>query len=287
VTAAAPEHADLAGAEVLQVGGRKTAEVLTELEPLISRDNAMGLKSAGPPLMTVPALLHGLGLIPKEDRMELTVRDAAGKERAVTLRVGKAPPEEKWVTARKGASRPDPLYLKKRSDAYWFEYLPETKLVYFQYNGVRNQGKESLEKFSERLFRFVNEKDVDRLVIDVRWNGGGNVNERGKLFVITGRHTFSAAQNFTTDLMMHTNAIFVGEPTGSSPNFIGETIRFTLPYSKMVGSISDLLWQRAWPMDYRTWIAPELYAPPSFALYKANRDPALEAILAYRGAKKK
>jgi hypothetical protein len=35
-------------------------------------------------------------------------------------------------------------------------------------------------------------------------------------------------------------------------------------------------------MDYRTWVAPLLYAPPSFELYKANRDPALEAILAYR-----
>jgi hypothetical protein len=52
----------------------------------------------------------------------------------------------------------------------------------------------------------------------------------------------------------------------------------------MRGSISDLYWQSSWPLDYRTWIAPLLYAPPSFALYRANRDPALEAILAYRDA---
>jgi hypothetical protein len=81
---------------------------------------------------------------------------------------------------------------------------------------------------------------------------------------------------------MHTNALFVGEPTGSSPNFIGETIRVELPYSKMTGSVSDLYWQTSWPMDHRPWIAPLLYTPPTFAAYRQGRDPALEAILNYR-----
>jgi hypothetical protein len=38
-------------------------------------------------------------------------------------------------------------------------------------------------------------------------------------------------------------------------------------------------------MDYRTWIGPKIYAPPTFEAYRANRDPALEAILAYKHAK--
>jgi hypothetical protein len=35
-------------------------------------------------------------------------------------------------------------------------------------------------------------------------------------------------------------------------------------------------------MDYRTWIAPHIYTPPTFAAYRENRDPAMEAILACR-----
>jgi hypothetical protein len=50
----------------------------------------------------------------------------------------------------------------------------------------------------------------------------------------------------------------------------------------MMGSISDLYWQNSVAMDYRVWIAPQIYAPPSFELFKANRDPAMEAITAYR-----
>ena len=50
--------------------------------------------------------------------------------------------------------------------------------------------------------------------------------------------------------------------------------------SQLKGTISDLYWQSSWPMDHRTWIAPRLYAPPTFAAYVENRDPALEAVLA-------
>jgi hypothetical protein len=113
------------------------------------------------------------------------------------------------------------------------------------------------------------------------------LNQQGHFFLITGRNTFSAAQNFTTDLVRNANPILVGEPTGSSPNFIGETIRLELPYSKAQCSISDLYWQRSWPMDHRAWLAPQLPAPPVFALYKENRDPAMEAIRAFLAADKR
>src|SRR5262249_46433605 len=257
----------------------------------------------GPIGMTVPPLLKGLGLIPEADKATLTVRHGTGPERTVTLPAvprdlsQASRDRDGWVTARKDAPLPEPLYLKNRKAAYWFEHLPADKLVYFQYNAVRNDGKETLEQCCSRLFQFIEDHDVNRLVLDLRWNGGGNsflnrplvhglircakINQKGKVFVGIGRNTFSAAPNCTTDLAKHRSAVSVAELAGSSQNFIGEPVGILFPYSKMVGSISDLLWQRSWPMDYRPWIAPQLYAPPSFALFQANRDPALEAILTY------
>jgi hypothetical protein len=132
-------------------------------------------------------------------------------------------------------------------------------------------------------------------VVDLRWNGGGNtfltqallhhlvacrkLDQRGALFVIIGRATFSAAQNTATAIERETDAIFVGEPSGSRPNFIGETIPFELPYSKTLVNVADLYWQTSWPDDHRMWIPPEIYAPPTFETYRHNRDPAMEAIL--------
>ncbi len=298
VTAADPKYADLVGAQVLRFGEQSVEHVIETMEQIISRDNAIWIKLIAPGLMAYPQILNGLGLIANSDALPLTIKDAAGKVRQVSLPVEAGAANESWITARKDAPKPDPLYLKNRNAPYWFEYLAASRTVYFQYNSVRNDPAEPLNKFCERLFGFIADNEVERLVIDMRWNGGGNnflnqplisnlmrsdkINQRGKLFVIVGRNTFSAAMCGAAQIERYTNAIFAGEPTGSSPNFVGETIPVNLPYSKMAGSISDLYWQNSVAMDYRVWIAPQIYAPPSFELFRANRDPAMEAVMAYR-----
>jgi hypothetical protein len=144
--------------------------------------------------------------------------------------------------------------------AFWFRYLPEERVVYFVYNEVRNEANETLASFAESLFRFIDENPVDALVIDIRQNAGGNgalnrsivhglirsarLREPGRLFVLAGRRTFSAALFFALDLEQHTNAIFVGEPIGAVPNHFGDSRRVLLPSSGLTLRISSLYWQK-------------------------------------------
>jgi tetratricopeptide (TPR) repeat protein len=295
---AAPAHKDLAGAQVLRFGTHTVNEVRLALDPLISRDNAMWPKFVAPGLMRNPQVLNGLGLIPEDDKVTLTVQATDATVRRVTLAATAGDPGADWVSDYDQTPGPEPLYLKNRTAPYWFDYLPATKTVYFQYNAVLDDPKEPLDKFCERLFGFIGKHEVDKLVIDMRLNGGGNaflngplihgliccekVNRRGHLFVIIGRNTISAAQSGATHIERYTNAIFVGEPTGSCPNFVGETCPLTLPYSHLVATISDLYWQNSVAMDYRTWLAPQIYTPPTFESYRGKKDPSMEAILSYR-----
>jgi hypothetical protein len=230
---------------------------------------------------------------PDQRTATVTVESAADPHTSLT-----DPRPAGWISLPDTAAAPMPLYLRNSDTPYWFEYLPAEAVVYFQFNSVRDQPLEPISAFCERLFTFIDHHQVSKLVIDLRWNGGGNtdlvqpmlhrligctkINQRGCLYVIIGRGTFSAAQNTATAIERETNAIFVGEPSGSRPNFIGETIPFTLPYSQALVNVADLYWQTSWPMDHRPWIAPELYAPPSFESYSQNRDPAMEAILSCR-----
>ncbi len=124
-------------------------------------------------------------------------------------------------------------------------YVAEAKLVFFQHNAVR-KAKEPLRLFLDRLFRFVNEHDVERFVIDLRWNTGGTrllnqqlihhlirndkINQAGKLFVVVGRYTFSAGMMLATGIERNTDAVFVGEPKASSPNFVGQDVGIRLPW---------------------------------------------------------
>lgn len=294
IQSTAPEAKELAGAQILEVESKPVESVLRMIQPYMPRDNAMTDKIAAGRL-ALPAFLHGIGVADTADDLTYKVKDREGKTREVTLKPQDGTANDTWITARDKSK--SPLYLKNMAKPYWYEHLPAEKMVYLQYNSVRNDPEEPIPAFAEKLFKFIESNDVETLVVDCRWNGGGNsflnrsfthgilkskINKQGGLYVIIGRQTFSACQNFVTDLERETSPIFVGEPSGSSPNFVGETIRFTLPYSKMTGSISDLYWQRSWPMDNRQWIAPHLPAPPSFDLLMKNIDPAMEAIRKHR-----
>jgi tetratricopeptide (TPR) repeat protein len=310
VTAAGPGYSRLLGAEVETIGGRTVEEAVAALGPLIARDNDQQVTLQIPALLRQTAVLHGLGLTGDLGQVALTVRFPDGTSGEAT--VDAVPGRFRWdrhppgwtrltdtVTERlSGVSGSPPLHLRHRELPYWFEYLPAADLVYFQYNAVADHPAEPFAAFCDRLFAFIAARQPGRLVIDLRWNGGGNtflsqsllhhlirnpqISRRGALFVIIGRLTFSAAQNTATAIGRETEPIFVGEPTGSRPNFNGETIPFELPYSKLRANVGDLFWQTSWPEDYRTWIAPDIYAPPAFEAFRRNDDPAMDAILALR-----
>lgn len=297
VSAAAQGHEDLLWARVLKFDDAPTERVYSLLDRIVSQDNSMRLLSQAPAFMRLPPILKALGLTKDAAKVSLTIVDRQGRERVVTLTMTKGLIKD-WGRKPADAKNELPLYAQNRKDFYWFKYFPETKLLYFQYNGVAEKKDESVEEFAARLFSFIERNEVDKLVVDLRWNGGGNmylskplieglmaakkVREPGRLFVIAGRHTFSAAMIFAEQLERYAHAIFVGEPTGSSPNFVGETNFRQLPYSKMWVSLSNLYWQNSTATDQRIWIAPKLYAPPTFKSYQQGQDPALEAIMGYQ-----
>jgi len=251
-------------------------------------------------------LLKTLGLISTMDKVELKIKDLKGEVKTAYVVADTSQPDiwniqpnpKGWVSFPETLQEPVPLYLKNNDKPFWFDYSPATKIVYAQVNRIWNTAEQSLEGFAKKLSAFINETDVQKLVIDVRGNNGGNtffgwsfvtellhndkINKKGHLFVLIGRRTFSAAQNTATYFEHLTNAIFVGEPTGSQPNFVGDEAPIKLPYSQIELNVSGVLWQSSWGVDKRTWIAPLLYIPPTFEAFKANRDEAMEAIMAYK-----
>jgi hypothetical protein len=303
VVAADPRYRDLLGTRVISFGDASVNQVLTALKPVIFEDNEMWLKVMGPNLLRYTGLLKGLNLISDPSNVPLNILDSRGQTRMITVTADTSYPDiwniypfpSTWVGFSPAKTGPIPLYLRNMGKFYWFEYQPESRTVYFQYNRVLPDAKEPFDEFVARLFAFIDQHDVDKLVIDLRWNNGGNtyllpplihalvsaakINREGKLFVIIGRRTFSAAENAAAYIQRDTNAIFVGEPTGGKPNSLGDEVYFTLPSSKLTASVADVYWESSWPQDFRTWIAPQLFVEPTFEAYQANQDAAMETIL--------
>ena len=301
IVGAAPEHADLVGSKVLKIGKMSTEDALKAAGSANASGNEMGTRNYAPLLIKVPEVLAGLKIIDDKSKMELAV-DLNGKQRTVEIRptaaldtLQQAP--RGW--ADMGGNSPLPLYRKSPADLYWHEYLKDKKLLYIQHNGIANKDGEPVADFYKKVLDIAETNPVEKLVIDIRFNGGGNntlnidvikhlmrskLNRRGSFFVIIGRETFSAAQNLVNQLEKYTEATFVGEPTAAHPNHYGDSRPFELPNSKLTVRASTLWWQDLDPRDDRYWTAPEVAAEMSSEDYRMGRDPAFQAILDYSAA---
>src|SRR5690606_997992 len=116
---------------------------------------------------------------------------------------------------------------------------------YFQYNVCADDPDRPFAQFTQELFAEVDTQPVERMVVDLRFNGGGDsrvlqpflkaLANRPHLAVYTliGRSTFSSALMNAIALDQQAAAVLVGEPTGGRPNHYGEVRRFVLPNAKL------------------------------------------------------
>jgi hypothetical protein len=292
VVAADQRYAALLGGRVVALGGRPIAEVLAAAAPAVPADNPVGAQTFLGRLLDAPCFHEALGL-GTGGASRIAVERPGGERREMELaRPDPGPPPfagawpSSWVRAE---SKP---LLRDRDPErpYFLEWLEGEHVLYVRIRRIEQDEKEKIVPFCKRMLAAA-DGGAERLVLDLRENGGGNnyliqpivhavlqckLDEPGKLFVIIDGGTFSAAQNLASQLERETWALFVGAPTGSSPNHCGDAQRFTLPGSGFRLWCSTVRWQDSDPRDPRRWIYPDFPAPTKYADFAAGRDPALE-----------
>jgi hypothetical protein len=284
------------GARLVRLGDTTAEEAYKRIASITSHDNEMTLKNRVPDSMTIPEILHALEILPHRDRARFVLIDQ--EERELILDLTPLPFEEKlnWIEVPDGQARP--LYLRHLNANYWHQYMEEFRSLYVQYNRVRDTADEPIARYFARLSLLVEEIPLQCIVLDVRFNGGGNdylntpVVEwvktslpvvKGRFYVIIGRGTYSAAQKLITRLESTTDVILVGEPTGGSPNHFGDAATLELTHSGLTLKVSSLYHGDA-PGDSRRAIEPDIGVSVSSEDYFSGRDPALEAILSAQPA---
>jgi tetratricopeptide (TPR) repeat protein len=316
ITAIQSEYKEYVGCKVIRIGNRDPKDALTLCQSLKGSDNQFGELENSVLYLSNADLLQALGIIDNVGKLALQVERLDGKLKSISLASRTIDKQTNWMQwgemygpvpdlttyfgnrvssdYRKG-DKHLPLHLRMRLP-YWFDYLDESKTVYFQFNFVsREWNGTAFQKFQRRLFSFIDTSDVRKFVIDIRYNSGGDgsildpflheiikrdkINQKGKLFVLVGRKTFSAAVMLLGSLKRHTNAYFVGEPAGAPLNHCGDPQSYLLPNSRFVLNLSTLYHQTGGPAD------KSLYFPIDFPYqftshdYFSGVDPALDLVL--------
>ncbi|MCE7997139.1 MAG: tetratricopeptide repeat protein [Roseivirga sp.] len=304
IQAATDEYAEAAGARVLKIGNLRVDKAIEAIRPVVSIENEQFFKAYGIPLLGSPEVLQSLGIASKGEHIPLLL-SKNGKEFKMKFPVneryhvpaeyGMVEATEGWTSSRQAGDAP--LWLKNLKQPYSFDYLPNDKALYVRQNQIRNGHGETIHQFYQRVFEFTEQNEVDKLILDLRQNSGGNnylnkpailglikskLNKKGQLFTIIGRRTFSAAQNLVNELEYYTETTFIGEPTAENVNFWGDVNIEILPNSGLPVRLSFMWWQDLDPRDERLATDPEITVEPSFIDYHTNHDPVLAAVLSYK-----
>jgi hypothetical protein len=291
----APENLRSAiGARLVRIGDVTAEEAYQRVASVTAHDNENTLKSRVPGRMTIPEILHALAIIPERTRARFVVVSKDGRQSALDLNPVAYDRPIDWIQGRESGAQP--LYLQHPNRNYWHEHLAGSQTLYVQYNRVENAEGEPIDAYFASLTRLVEETPLARIVLDVRLNGGGNdylnapvvdwvkvslPRVAGRFYVIIGRGTYSAAQKLVTRLDLATAVVFVGEPTGGSPNHFGDAVTRTLPNSGLTLTVSSRYHNDEPGGNHRTFI-PDILAPLTSVDYFAGTDPALDTILSLR-----
>jgi len=289
VAAAVPYHACV-GARVLAIGSTPIHNVLERATQLVPRgENDGRTRLTATMQFTSPEVLHGLGVTADREKAPFTLELASGGRVTITLSPAPLGDFSSW---RLATEEKPPLYLQRLTEPWWTESLPDAQTIYFSFTRYPPDAE-----FGERtvaLGRMIDESHARRLVIDLRRNGGGDldefrrlllpiirarsaINRKGGLFVIIGPGTFSAATINALDLRNEANAILVGSPTGMRPNHFGEHGEFRLPNSGF--RISYSTQYHRFGADADSAVVPDRQIEPTWTEFRDGRDPAMEWIL--------
>ncbi len=295
----ASDYRELIGMNLIGIGNKNINEIYKMYEEIIARDNDIWLKSLTPRQILIAEYLNGLGIINNVNNAEFIFEDKSGNRKSYILNSQIIDQQEYFNGSHiQKTDALSPLYLQQPDKFYWLEYLDDSKILYIKYNEVQFDRNENMNAFISRIDDIVNTKEVDKVVIDIRNNGGGNnftslplveylsnndkINIYGKLYTIIGRQTFSAASFFTTALENRTNTIFAGEPTGADPNHYGDNRPVILPNSKFSPRFSSIYWENSFASDNRKWTAPDIEVLLTSSDFFSHKDPVLEAIINHK-----
>lgn len=293
VTEAKDEALPLLGGRVVSVEGVPINDVLNGYVSGTHGDNAAWAMRWSSFLFASPGWLHGLNVVHGDFTTSINVEveqsDGAIVSAELIPRIGANTNRQEIPHNQSRIER-----LHEEGEKLNFVSLIGERTAYVSLDRMQDLEDKPFSSFAAEVTEAIDLAGIERVIIDLRRNGGGNnmlperlrrvlvkshFNRRGGLYVLIGPRTFSAAMNFATRLERETDAIFVGEPTGGAPNHFGDAKFLTGSATGIEYLVSTVRWQDSAPFDQRDWLLPDIAAVPKFEDFMSGNDPALEIAI--------
>ncbi len=297
VTGAHPDYVEAVGARVTHIGSTDVQSAFEAVERVISYDNAQSLRFSSQTFLRTPEVLAAVGILEDAERGQYTLERPDGATFEVeVVPVATDDRSFQYVTLYDALDIAPPVRTLNPDRDYWYTYLEDSQTIYFHYYRCNDNPDYPFAAFVTEMMTFIDSHEVARVVVDLRFNGGGNSTvidpfmdairarpsliAEGKLFVLIGHQTFSSAMQNAIDFDNQTNAILIGEPTGGKPNAYGETRTFNLPNSGIEVQYSTRFFRNLADSDPEA-VMPQIEVSITWADLLAGHDSVLEAAASF------
>ncbi|WP_080904731.1 hypothetical protein [Parabacteroides sp. Marseille-P3160] len=271
-------------AKLLEVNGVAIEEVINQFRKIIYNENPSFFETMLLFYMNNTYILKGLGLTNSAEEVLYTFETKDADTISIKLKPSQNP-------TMKRAEAFSLLEAYSGEGNYWYRYYPDKNCLYFNYLNCKEDKNYSFEKFCSQLFESISINKPEKLIIDLRYNGGGNskvlnpflirlknnyLNANGKLYVLIGRMTFSSALLNALNLKQNFNSVLLGQPTAGSINHFGETLTFTLPNTKATVVYSTKYFEE-WK-GHNGALTPDIQIDCSVKEFNKGKDEVLEYV---------
>lgn len=266
IVKARPEYAGLLGRRVLSFGGKTPESLVAETAVFTGGGTASWRRYRSEFLFSAPSALAVMGVpVSASSSVELQLVNAEGVQSTLSLSAdSELMPGDPFWDFRHGfpgdthfdtegwqtlLSKDDqlPLYLQATDKLHLARALEAEQAVYVRMNASFADASETLDAFEQRILRLVDEQSARNIVVDFRFNRGGDytkilpivkslsaaVPESGRLYLLVGANTFSAGIIAASQFKRYIPAklTVVGSEMGDSLRFRAEGFYPTLPSS--------------------------------------------------------
>lgn len=296
VYATTPAFADLQGTTLLSLNGMPIADAAVRVQQVYPWENEAWRDQALAQYLTLPEVLHAVGVTAELGDIQAVVRTAGGTDKTVTLPMLPTASRNSLAAMKRPGVGPAAVSSQPHKESYWFADIPDTHALYVRYDRCSDDPGDPVSEFAKRLKARLDQDNVERLILDLRRNAGGDsrllrpivkdLKSRsafntgdGSLIVLIGRATFSSGEMNAVELRKEAKAVLIGGPTGQKPNAHGEVRTFTMPNSGMTLTYSTKVFNTD-PADPPSTM-PDVRVETTADLYRCGVDSSLEAALNY------
>ena len=161
-------------------------------------------------------------------------------------------------------------------------------VLLISYNTCSDNPSYPMKNFASDLKKALKEKKYSKIIVDLRYNGGGNSavlnpvikllkKEKCSKYALIGENTFSSAILNAVSLKDDADFTLVGTPTGGSINHYGELKSFTLPETGWEVYYSSKYFKLS--KKYEGSIIPDVYIEKDAESYFSGIDKEVEYCL--------